>query len=155
MSNLKLQDIKALREKTQAGVSDCRTALEESGGNFEKAVEWLKKKGIASAGKRADRVASRGLVETYIHGGGLVGSMVELNCETDFVARTEEFKKLAHEIAMQVAAMNPESVEALLEESYIRDEKLTIGDLVKEAIGKIGENIVVRRIVRFEVGQSQ
>ena len=148
-----LDQIKQLREKTSAGVADCRKALEEAGGDFEKAEELLKSWGIDKAASKADREAGQGLVETYIHSGGKVGAMVEVNCETDFVAGTDEFKTLAHEVAMQVSAMDPKDVEELLEQEYIRDSSKKIGDLVKEAIAKLGENIVIKRFMRFELGQ--
>ncbi len=146
--------IKILREKTKAGVMDCRQALEESGGDLKKAEEWLKKKGIKSAEKRAERETSAGLIESYSHADGRIVAVVELNCETDFVARNQEFKKLAHELAMQIAAMKPKDVKELFKQPWIRDEKITIEELVKQTIGKIGENIVVRKIARFELGQD-
>lgn len=133
---------------------DCRQALQAVGGDLEKAKKWLKKKGVASAGKRAGREAKAGLIETYTHNGGRVAAVVELNCETDFVARTKEFKKLAHELVMQVAAMNPKNVQELLKQPYIRDEKITVEELIKETIGKIGENIVVGCLARFELGKT-
>lgn len=151
---IKLEEIKKLRLQTGAGVMDCRRALEENRGNAQKAVDWLKKKGIAKAKKRADREVKAGLIETYSHAGGQVVAVVELACETDFVARTAEFKKLAHELAMQAAAMNPKNVDELLKQPYIREEKIKVGDLVKEAIGTMGENIVVHRIARFELGEK-
>ncbi|MDP2632888.1 MAG: translation elongation factor Ts [Candidatus Curtissbacteria bacterium] len=153
MTNISIDQIKKLREKTGAGIADCRRALEEAKGEGKKAEELLRSWGIDKAASKADREAGQGLVETYIHGGGKVGAMVEVNCETDFVARTDEFKSLAHEIAMQVSAMNPVDVEELLKQEYIRDNSKTIGDLVKEAIAKLGENIVVKRFMRFELGQ--
>lgn len=133
---------------------DCRQALQAVGGDLEKAKKWLKKKGVASAGKRAGREAKAGLIETYTHNGGRVAAVVELNCETDFVARTKEFKKLAHELVMQVAAMNPKNVQELLKQPYIRDEKITVEELIKETVGKIGENIVVGCLARFELGKT-
>jgi len=132
---------------------DCRKALEASGGDMKKAEDWLLKKGIARAAKKAGRETSEGLIETYTHNDGKIVSVVELLCETDFVAKTDEFKKLAHELAMQVTAMKPKNVKELLKQPWIRDEKRTIDSLVKEAIGKIGENIVVKRIARFELGE--
>ncbi len=144
--------LKKLRDETQASISDCRMALEESKGDYAKAVEWIRKRGMEKAGKKADRETSQGIIDSYIHGNGRVGVMVELLCETDFVARTEEFKKLAHEVAMQVAAMNPENVEELLKQEYIRDGSKTIADMVKEVIGKLGENINIKRFKRFEIG---
>lgn len=148
-----LEKIKKLREKTKAGVMDCRQALEESGGDEKKALEWLKKKGLASAEKRKDRETTQGVVEAYVHPDSRIASVVELACETDFVARTDEFKNLAHELALQIAAMAPESVEELLKQAWIRDPQLTIEELVKQAIGKLGENIVVKRIYRCELGK--
>lgn len=145
--------LKKLRNETQASVADCRRALEETNGEFDKAIEWLRQHGIEKAAKKSERTTSQGMVEAYIHGNGKIGSMVELLCETDFVARTDEFKHLAHEIAMQVSAMNPKDVESLLQQEYIRDSSKTIGDLIKETIAKIGENIVVRRIHRLALGE--
>ena len=144
--------IKKLREKTGAGVADCREALEESKNDLKKAEEILTKKGFEKAAKKSDRETKAGLVESYVHQ-GRVGAMVELLCETDFVARTDEFKTLAHEVAMQVASMNPKDSATLLKQEYIRDPQKTIADLVKEAIAKLGENITVGRISRFELGK--
>ena len=152
MANADLQLLKKLRNETGSSIADCRVALEESDNDYEKAKAWLKKRGIEKAGKKSDRETSQGLIESYIHGTGRVGAMVEISCETDFVARTDDFKKLAHEVAMQVAAMNPETVADLLTKEYIRDSKSTIGDMVKETIGKLGENIVIKKISRFELG---
>jgi len=152
MSNL--DQIKKLRSQTKAGVMACRQALSESDGDLKKAAAWLRQKGAVSAKKRVGRETKAGLVEAYIHNGGQVVGLVELNCETDFVARNEEFKKLAHELAMQVAAMNPVNARALLRQAYIREPQLKVNDLIKEVIAKIGENIVVGRIARFEVGKK-
>lgn len=143
--------IKQLREETGAGIADCRVALEESNGDYKKAIDWLKKHGIEKASKKQDRQTSEGLVESYIHQNGKVGSLVTILCETDFVARTEDFKNLAHEVAMQVAAMNPKDVDTLLKQEYIRDGSITISDLVKQVIAKLGENIVIKEIKRFEI----
>lgn len=151
MANIDLKLIKKLRDETSASIADCRRALDESEGNYDKALAWLQKRAAEIAAKKADRETSQGLIESYIHGGGKVGVLVELLCETDFVAKTDEFKHLAKEIAMQVAAMNPETVEDLLKQDYIRDGSQTIEALVKAAIGKIGENITVKRFVRFEI----
>ncbi|MEK7517443.1 MAG: translation elongation factor Ts [Patescibacteria group bacterium] len=148
---INLQALKKLRNETQASVADCRKALEESDGDYNKAIVWLRKHGIEKAGKKADRTTSQGLVESYIHQNGKVGAMVEVLCETDFVARTSEFKTLAHEIAMQIAAMNPKNVDSLLKQEYIRDSSKTIESLIKEAIAKLGENIVVKNFTRFEI----
>ena len=145
---------------------DCKRALEESSGNMDGARLWLRQRGAAVAEKKAGRVASQGLIDSYIHGGGRIGVIVEVNCETDFVARSDDFKRLVHDIAMQVAATDPKSVGneedapaeyppnelPLLKQPFIRDEKRTIQELVHEAIGKLGENIVVRRFSRFELG---
>ncbi len=144
--------IKQLREKTGAGIADCREALEFAKNDLKKAEEFLKKKGFEKAAKKEGRETSQGLVESYVHQ-GRVGSMIELLCETDFVARTDEFKSLAHEIAMQVASMNPKDAKALEKQEYIRDPQKTIGDLVKEGIAKMGENITIGRISRFELGK--
>ena len=151
--NIKVADIKKLRARTGGGVADCRRALEETKGDFKRAEELLKSWGVDKAAAKADRAVGAGLIETYIHSGGKVGSMVEVNCETDFVARTDEFKTLAHEVAMQVAAMDPKDVEKLLKQDYIREAGKTIDQLVKETIAKVGENIVVKRLMRFELGK--
>jgi len=153
MTKITTEQIKKLRAKTKAGVMDCRQALEASDGDMKKAEKWLRKKGIESASKRAGRETKQGLIEVYTHNDGKIIGIVELLCETDFVARTNEFKQLAHELAMQVAAMNPKNVKEFLKQPWIRDEKKTINSLVKETIGKTGENIVVKRIARFELGE--
>lgn len=152
MTEITIDQVKKLREKTGAAVLDCRRALEENQGDLKKAVAWLRKRGIEKAEKKADRETSQGLVEAYIHATGKVGAMVELLCETDFVARNEEFKNLARELAMQVAAMNPQNLDKLLRQEYIRDNSKTVGDLIKEVIAKVGENIVVKRFERYELG---
>ena len=149
---VKLDDIKKLRQKTGAGIADVRRALEESGGDFKKAEGLLKSWGAEIASKKKDRATGQGLVETYIHSGGKVGAMVEVNCETDFVAKTEEFKNLAHEFVMQIAALDPADVEELSKQESIRDSSKTIDDLIKEVIAKVGENIVIKRFIRFELG---
>lgn len=151
--NISVGDIKKFREKTGAGIADCRRALEEASGDFKKAEELMKSWGAEFAAKKADRVTGAGLVETYIHGGGKVGAMVEVNCETDFVAKTNEFKNLVHELAMQVAAMDPKDVKELEEQDYIRDSSMTVDGLIKETLAKVGENIKVKRFIRFELGQ--
>jgi elongation factor Ts len=148
-----VDQIKTLRKDTGAGIADCRTALEEAKGNLAKAKEILRAKGLAKAEKKAGREVKSGLVEAYIHATGKVGAMVEVACETDFVARTDEFKKLCHELAMQVASMDPPSVKDLLTQEYIRDPQMTVEQLVKETIGKLGENIVIRRISRLVLGE--
>jgi elongation factor Ts len=172
------EQVRALRDKTGAGIMDSKRALEEAGGNVDKAIEVLRQQGLARAGKKSDRSALQGLVEPYIHGGGRIGALVEINCETDFVARTPEFQALAHDVAMQVAAIPPRYVSSdeipeadlaalekefgsrdeaikqvvLLDQTFIKDAKKTINDLVKEGISKLGENIVIRRFSRFELG---
>lgn len=191
--------VKELRQATAAGILDCRKALEVAEGDFDKAVDYLREKGLAKAAKRVDREAKDGLVVSYIHGGGRIGVLLEVNCETDFVARTDEFKGLVNDIALQIAAMSPQYVKredipasviehekqlcraqaleegkpeavverivdgrmekfyqdiSLLEQAFIRDEERTIDDLVKEQITKTGENMVVRRFARFELGES-
>lgn len=143
--------IKELREKTQAGFSDCKNALEEAGGDMKKAEEILKKKGFEKAAKKSDRETGQGLVESYVHQTGKVGVLISLLCETDFVARTDEFKHLAHEIAMQVAAMNPKDMDVLLKQEYIRDGSKTIDSLIKETIAKLGENIKLSDFKRSEI----
>lgn len=144
--------IKQLREKTGAGVADIREALEESKNDLKKAEEVLAKKGFEKAAKKGDRATDAGMIDAYLHQ-GRVGAMVELMCETDFVARTDEFKALAHEISMQVASMNPKTVKDLEKQEYIRDPSKTISILVKEAIAKLGENITIGRFERFELGK--
>lgn len=191
--------VKELRQATSAGVLDCRKALEESGGDFDKAVAHLREKGLAAAAKRAGRQASDGRVEAYVHPGSRIAVMLELNCETDFVARTDDFKTLAHDLALHIAFAAPhyltrqdvpegvlESERAiyraqaleegkpanvvdrivegrlgkfyqqtcLMEQPFVRDEDRTIQDLVTEAIAKFGENVVLRRFVRYAVGEN-
>ena len=146
-----LEMIKKLREETSVSVADCKKALEESGGDYDKALDWLKKRGAEIAEKKAERETAQGVVESYVHGGGKVGVLVTLLCETDFVARTDEFKTLAHEIALQISAMAPIDVDTLLKQEYIRDPKLKIEDLIKQTIGKIGENIKVKEFSRLEI----
>lgn len=148
-----LEILKKLRNETKVSVADCRRALEASGNDYKKALDWLKKNDLEKAAKKSDRQTSQGLIESYIHQNGKIGAMVEVLCETDFVARTDEFKYLAHEIAMQIAAMNPKDVRALLREEYIRDNSKTIDSLLREAIAKLGENIAVRRFHRFGIGE--
>ena len=190
--------VKELRERTGAGFSDCRAALVEANGNIEKAIEILRKKGQAAAAKKAQREASEGLVGHYIHAGGKIGVLVELNCESDFVARTEAFQQLSHDIAMHIAALDPRYVRreevtpdmldkereiyraqalasgkpeqvvekivagkmekfyeenCLYEQHYIKDESVTIGEMITQAIAKLGENISIRRFARFKVGE--
>lgn len=150
---INLDDLKKLRAETSAGVSDCRQALEDAGGNFEKAKKLIAERGLEKATKKEGKETSQGIVESYIHAGGKVGVLVELRCETDFVARTDEFKKLAHELCLQIAAMNPKDVKALLAGEYIRDASQKISDLVKGTIAKVGENITVFRFTRLQLGE--
>jgi elongation factor Ts len=190
--------VKELRERTGAGFSDCRAALVESAGDIEKAINILRKKGQAAAAKKAQREATEGLVGHYIHAGGKIGVIVEINCESDFVARTDAFQQLCHDVAMHIAALDPrylrreevttemldrerdiyrEQAKAtgkseqvvekivtgkmekfyeencLYEQHYIKDESVTIGEMINQAIAKLGENISVRRFVRFKVGE--
>lgn len=146
--------ITKLREKTGAGVIECRKALLEANGNLSMATNILKESGLLKIEKRASRETLQGLIEAYSHSGGKTASLIEVNCETDFVARTEEFKKLSHELAMQIASMNPENVEALLEQEYIRDPLQKVKDLINEVAAKTGENIRVRRFSRFAIGEE-
>ena len=147
-------DVKRLREETGAGVMDCKRALDEAKGDFEKAKGLIKERGLAKAKEKADREAREGVVEAYVHAGGRIGAMVELSSETDFVARNPDFKELAREIAMQVAAMDPTDVDQLLGQPYIRDASKTIGELVTTIAASTGENVRVKRFKRFELGQS-
>lgn len=143
-----------LRAETGAGVMDCKKALEATQGDYEKAKKILADNAQAIAKKKKERIAQQGLVECYCHG-GKIGIILEINCETDFVARNDEFKNLAHEIAMQIASMNPKDVDELMGGVYIRDESMTIKDLVEQVISKTGENIQVKKFVRFELGEDQ
>jgi len=163
------EDVKRLRELTNAGVMDCKRALDEANGNIDRAVEILKERGVASAAKRSSRETSQGLVDSYIHAGGRIGVLVEVNCETDFVARTDAFKQLVHDVAMQIAGIPttlaiteeelPQDAEGSVEETvllkqpFIRNSSQTIEQLVQEAIAQTGENIRIRRFARFELGQ--
>jgi elongation factor Ts len=191
--------VKELREATGAGILDCRKALEAAEGDFQAAVDFLRERGLAQAAKRMDREASDGLIHAYIHGGGRIGVLIEINCETDFVARTDEFQGFVADVALQVAAMSPlyisradvpeavleherqvyraQALEegkpeqvidrivdgrvekyykqaCLLEQDFIRDEEVTVEELLKLQISKTGENIVIRRFSRYELGES-
>lgn len=199
MTTISADRVKELREKTGAGMMDCKKALAESGGDFEKAIDCLRQKGLASAAKKSSRTASEGLISSYIHM-DKIGVLVEVNCETDFVAKTDEFKELVKDITMHIAALNPSylsredvpqdvierekeiyraqvtnkppqvvekiiegklekffSEDCLLEQIFVKDpeQKLKIKDLVTEKIAKFGENIVIRRFVRFQLGEKQ
>jgi len=159
--------IKELRRKTGAGVIDCKKALLEAEGKLEKAAEILNQRGLALARKKADRTADQGIIEAYVHQGGQIAALIEVNCETDFVARTDEFKELAHNLALQIAAMSPQfispedmpqetdtdpQIACLLLQPFIKDPNKTIQDIINETIAKVGENIKIRRFVRFELG---
>ncbi len=167
MAQIDAKMVKELRERTSAGVMECKKALEECEGNMEKATEALRQAGLARAEKRQNRAVRYGVVEAYIHAGGRIGVLVEVNCETDFVARTDQFKDLAHDIALQVAATAPKYLSmderpagddsdpketVLLEQPFIKDPSLNIQQLVVNTIGQTGENIKVRRFCRFELG---
>ena len=142
--------IKKLREKTGAGVMDAKKALEESRGDMKKAEAWILAKGIARAEKKADREAKQGMIATYSHMGGRISTLVELNCETDFVARTQDFQDLGHELAMQVASMGDKDFE---KQDFIKDPSKKVEDLIKEVIAKTGENSRIGRVFRVELGQ--
>jgi elongation factor Ts len=193
------QQVKELREATGAGILDCRKALAENNGDFDKAVASLREKGLATAAKKVGREAKEGVVELYSHGGGRVGVMVEVNCETDFVGRTEQFRAFAHDLALQIAAANPRWLDVadvpaevlesektiarnkaiqegrpekaldkivegrlekfyqdtcLLKQPFVKDESLTVGDLLKHTIATVGENIIIRRFARWELGEN-
>ena len=192
-------DVKELRERTSAGMLDCKKALEENGGDFDKAIEWLRAKGLSKAAKKAGRVAAEGMVSSYIHAGGRIGVLVEVNSETDFVARNEEFQEFVRDIAMHIAAANPQFVSTeeisddakqserevliakakeegkkdeiidkivegqlkkwaseicLLEQKFVKDPDKSISQYLADKVAKIGENIVIRRFVRFELGEG-
>ena len=162
------EQVRTLRERTGAGIMDCKNALEASNGDLDKAAESLHAKGQAQAAKRADRATNQGLVEAYVHTGGRVGAMVELGCESDFVARTDEFKELAHIIAMQVAAMGAEYVDesdipegnflpvsqiSLMQQPFIKDNSSSVEEIIKETAAKLGENVRVLRFSRLALGE--
>lgn len=164
------QAVKELRELTGAGMLDCKQALEQTKGDFEQAKALLLQKGYAMAAKKAERATAQGLIQSYIHHDGRLGALVEVNCETDFVARTDDFHRLAQDIALQVAGANPRYISpddipdgtegdpkelCLLLQSFVRDESVAVQDIITEAIRKTGENIRVRRFVRFELGVGE
>ena len=146
-------DIKRLREETSCGVIDCKKALEEAKGDITKAKDLLRKRGLEMAAKKSDRIAKEGRVEAYIHHGNKIGVIIEVNCETDFVARSEDFCAFTRDVAMHIAAMNPENVQALLAQPYVKDAGKSIQDLLNELVSKIGENTVIGRFIRFKVGE--
>jgi len=164
---ISIEMVKGLRNQCSAGVMECRNALIETEGDIEKALQVLKERGLLKAEKKVGRATGQGLIEAYIHTGGRIGALVEVNCETDFVARTDEFKELAHDLAMQVAALSPQyiseeelsegadiepQVACLLQQPFIRDSAQTVRDIIVEVIAKVGENIRVSRFSRFELG---
>jgi elongation factor Ts len=144
-----IDQVKQLREETAASITDCSHALKEAGGDFKKAKEILKKRGKDLAGKKSCRQALQGIVESYIHPNKKVGVLLELNCETDFVGKSNDFQNLAHEICLQIAAMGEEM--PILEQAWIKDTSKTIKDLIDDFIGKVGENIVVKRFIRYDI----
>ena len=148
------QEVQRLRTETGAGVMECKRALDDAGGDFDRAKTLLKERGLARAQKKSEREAREGVVESYVHPGGRIGALVELSTETDFVARNQGFRDLAREIAMQIAAMDPKSVDELLEQAYIRDSSKTVGELVTGLAASTGENVRVRRFQRFQLGES-
>ncbi len=199
MSNISAATVKELRDRTNAGMMDCKKALAESGGDMEKAIAWLRQKGLAVAGKRAGRSTSEGVVQCYIHSNNKLGVMVEVNCETDFVAKTDQFIQFAHDIAMQIAATNPVAIRreevpadllekekdiyrkqaidsgkppqiaekmvtgridkfykevCLMEQAFVKNPEVSVQDMLNELIAKMGENISVKRFVRFQVGSE-
>ena len=199
MADITAEMVKTLREQTGAGLMDCKTALKETDGDLGKATEYLRKKGLAAAAKKAGRIASEGVVTSYIHSNFRVGVLLEINCETDFVAKTDDFKRFAQDVAMQIAAMNPDCVRreefdpailekekqiarekavaegkpekildrivegqvnkilserVLLEQEFVKESKKTIEQLLKELVAKVGENVQIRRFVRYELGEG-
>lgn len=150
---IEIDDIRKLREMTGVGMTDAKQALVEAKGDFDKALAAMKKKGLAKAAKRSDREAQAGMVGTYSHD-GRIGVVVEVNCETDFVAKTDEFKELVKDISLQIVASEAKDVKELLKLEFIKDPSKTVGDLVQEYIGKLGENIVVRRFERLSLGEA-
>jgi elongation factor Ts len=167
---IRVETVKELREQSGAAVMQCQSALIEAEGDIEKALQILKQRSLFQAEKKANRATSQGLIEAYIHAGGRIGAMVEVNCETDFVARTDEFKELAHHLAMQVAAMNPRFISeeevdegteiepqtaCLLLQADIKDPDRTVKEIIAETIAKVGENIRLSRFARFELGEVE
>lgn len=148
---VKIEDLKKIREITGVSIDAIRKALEKAGGEVEKALELLKERGALVAANKAGRQTGEGIVSSYIHANGKVGVMVKILCETDFVARTEQFKELGHEMAMHIAAMNPANIEELVAQPYVRNQEQTIDQLVKDYISKLGENIQIGEFCRFEI----
>ncbi len=150
---IKASEVKKLREITGAGMMDCKKALEEAKGVMDEAIKLVKERGLAKAEKKADRLTNQGYVGSYVHSNGSIGALVELQCETDFVARNDEFKQLACEIAMQVAAMAPENEAELLKQEMIKNNEVTVEEAMKLLSGKIGEKIVLGRFMRMMIGE--
>ncbi len=149
------EQVSKLRERTGAGMMECKKALTENGGDLEKAIEYLRKKGIASASKKAGRTAKEGTVFSYADTAAGAAVLVEVNCETDFVAATENFKNFVKSVAMHIAKANPESATSLLAQKYVADPSKTMDDFLKETIAKVGENITIRRFVRYPIGSGK
>lgn len=145
------EKIKQLREKTNLSIMECKRALEEADGDEGKALKILGKKGKEKALKKAGRDAGQGLIESYIHSNGKIGVILELNCETDFVAKNEEFKQLAHDIAMHIAAFEPKDDKELLSQPFLKDEQKTIKDLINDTVAKLGENVKIGKFLRLEI----
>lgn len=155
MVKVTLEQIQKLREKTGYGVMDVKKALEEAAGDSKKAEVALQERGAVIAAKKADRATKSGRIEAYVHGEGKIGVMVEINSETDFVARNEDFAEFVHDIALQIASMNPNDLTELLAQPFIKDPGRTIEQLLYDQVGKIGENLSIRRFVRYELGQEE
>ena len=154
MADISIEDIKKLRQQTGAGITDAKKALVDSGGDFDKALAAMRQKGFDKAIKRAGREAGAGLIGSYSHD-GRIGVLVEVNCETDFVAKTDEFKELVKDLCLHIAASEPKDVAELLEQPFVKNPDVTVGDYVKEHIAKLGENIVVRRFSRLALGEKE
>jgi len=151
---ISLEEIQNLREKTGFGVMDVKKALEEANGDSVKAESLLRERGAVIAAKKADRVANAGRIEAYVHGDGKIGVMIEVNSETDFVAKNPDFAAFVHDLALQITSMKPVDVAELLEQPFIKEPSKTVQDLLHEMVGKIGENLTIRRFVRYELGQE-
>ena len=152
MANITAADVKKLRQETGAGMMDCKKALEATDGDFAKAQEILREKSLIKAEKKADRETKEGYIASYVHNNNQTAALVEILCETDFVARNEDLQKMGNDVAMQIVAMNPKNVEELLAQDYIRDGSMTIEELVKQTSGLLGEKLVVNRFTRYEIG---
>jgi elongation factor Ts len=152
MTDISIDEIKRLRQLTGVGITDAKKALQEAGGDFDKALEQMRKKGLTKAEKRGEREARSGLIGSYVHD-GRIGVLVEVNCETDFVAKTDEFKELVKDLTLHIAASEPKDEAELLKQPFVKDPGKTVGDIVKQANAKLGENIVVRRFSRLALGE--